>query len=324
MTDREPTSATSSKGTFWVVAPFVVAVIGTVVMLFTNSANALKIALIFALWAAVAGIMVIDRTRRDRDTAVQRAADTEAQLADARSQLAKHPDTPAPAAPAVDVEVLRELQAEIKALRSQLEELRGEPLQYEPAAVHAAARRIQEIESTPKQPGPSTEDTAKIAAVKEPPASRRQRPGAPTADAISGRLGQQPSRPQPNPLAALISEREREAAAAPKPTAKPAPTATPKPKPTAAPKPTPAAPKPTTPKPEQPKPFPTPAAPKPQPTPPAEPAPAATPKPAEPTPSAAPADTTEPTTSRRGGRRRRDERGASAISVADLLKREEH
>ena len=31
----------------WVIIPFAVAVIGTVVMLFTNSANALKIALIF-------------------------------------------------------------------------------------------------------------------------------------------------------------------------------------------------------------------------------------------------------------------------------------
>ena len=70
-TERSPKS---SSGNLWVVVPFVLAVIGTVVMLFTNSANALKIALIFALWAAVAGIMVIDRTRRDRDAALATAA----------------------------------------------------------------------------------------------------------------------------------------------------------------------------------------------------------------------------------------------------------
>ena len=49
-----------NSGNFWVIAPFVLAVIGTVVMLFTNSANALKISLIFALWAAAAGILVLD------------------------------------------------------------------------------------------------------------------------------------------------------------------------------------------------------------------------------------------------------------------------
>ena len=65
MTDQTPATR-SSNGNLWVIVPFVLAVIGTVVMLFTNSANALKVALIFALWAAAAGIMVIDRTRRDR------------------------------------------------------------------------------------------------------------------------------------------------------------------------------------------------------------------------------------------------------------------
>ena len=254
-TERSPKS---SSGNLWVVVPFVLAVIGTVVMLFTNSANALKIALIFALWAAVAGIMVIDRTRRDRDAALATAATREAELAQARSQLEvqaeEHATAQVPATvtgsseahlQASDLAVLRELQEEIKALRSQLEELRGQVFEYEPAAVRASARRIQEIEE-PKpaepaepaapvasRPGPSSDETTRIAKVNVPEEPREQtreqaraqaheqaraqrtRPaGAPSAAAISGRIGQQPTYEHPNPLSTLISERTREQEAA--------------------------------------------------------------------------------------------------------------
>lgn len=318
MTDREPSSAGNARGTVWVLVPFVVAVVGTVVMLFTNSANALKVALIAAMWAAAAGLMLIDKLRRDRDVAVQRAADREAELTHAREQLAQVPAAPAKAQ-SLDDALLRDLQNEIKALRTQLEELRGEAFAYEPAAVRAAARRIPEIErsepvvptepETPREqkPGPSTEDTAKIAVVKGADASQRPRTtGAPTPDAISGRLGQQPTREQPNPLSALISEREREARAA-KPASKPAaPEVKPAAKPAVA---KPAAGKPAeAPKADEPKPYP-----KTQPTPPPAPATAKTEQKQEPTPAASTA---------RGGRRRRDERGEKAVSVAELLARQ--
>lgn len=277
-----------NSGNFWVIAPFVLAVIGTVVMLFTNSANALKVALIFALWAAASGILVIDRVRRDRDRAVATLSEREAALADANRLLNERPEAPTPApaqaqspaaAPAIaleDVALLRQLQEEIQALRAQLEEMRGEVFEYEPAAVRASARRIQELEREPKpepRPGPSSDDTMRITRVTtEKPAAtptvkpaggttRRPRPaGAPSAEAIAGRLGQQPSREQPNPLSTLISERTQEAAQE-----------APKPKPEHKP------------------------APEPKPTP-------------------------EPT-ERRGGRRRRDEAGAGSVSVADLLAR---
>ena len=326
-TERSPKS---SSGNFWVVVPFVLAVIGTVVMLFTNSANALKIALIFALWAAVAGIMVIDRTRRDRDAALATAATREAELAQARSQLEAQAEEHATAqatgqVPATvtgsaeahlqasDLAVLRELQEEIKALRSQLEELRGQVFEYEPAAVRASARRIQEIEE-PKpaepvepaapvasRPGPSSDETTRIAKVNVPEEPREQthaqarpqrtRPaGAPSAAAISGRIGQQPTYEHPNPLSTLISERTREQEAAqeavqeavqPEPVVKPVPT--PEPEPAA---------EPVQPEPE------------PQPEPEVQPEP-------QPQQEEAP---------RRGGRRRRDEH-ANAISVAELLAR---
>ena len=316
-TERSPKS---SSGNLWVVVPFVLAVIGTVVMLFTNSANALKIALIFALWAAVAGIMVIDRTRRDRDAALATAATREAELAQARSQLEVQAEEHATAqatgqVPATvtgsaeahlqasDLAVLRELQEEIKALRSQLEELRGQVFEYEPAAVRASARRIQEIEE-PKpaepvepappvasRPGPSSDETTRIAKVNVPEEPREQtreqaraqaheqaraqrtRPaGAPSAAAISGRIGQQPTYEHPNPLSTLISERTREQEAAQEAVQE-----------------------------------------------------AVQPEPVQPEPEPQPEPEQEPEVQqeeapRRGGRRRRDEH-ANAISVAELLAR---
>ena len=332
-TERSPKS---SSGNLWVVVPFVLAVIGTVVMLFTNSANALKIALIFALWAAVAGIMVIDRTRRDRDAALATAATREAELAQARGQLEAQAEEHATAqatgqVPATvtgsaeahlqasDLAVLRELQEEIKALRSQLEDLRGQVFEYEPAAVRASARRIQEIEE-PKpaepvepaapvasRPGPSSDETTRIAKVNVPEEPREQvraqaheqaraqrtRPaGAPSAAAISGRIGQQPTYEHPNPLSTLISERTREQEAAqeavqeavqPEPVVKPVPT------------------------------------PEPEPTP--EPAAEPAPEPVQPEPEPQPEpEVQQEEAPRRGGRRRRDEH-ANAISVAELLAR---
>lgn len=248
-------NASPDRASLWVIVPFVVAVIGTVVMLFTNSANALKVALIFALWAGAAGILVNAKVRRDRDAAASEAAAAEQRM---HEQEERHQEALAakPAAQPVDVEALRELQDQIQALRTQLEELNGRVFEYEPAAVRASARRISEIEPTPKpkpepkpepqpSPRPSTDDTVVI--------SRVRPTGAPSSDAIAGRIGTQPSaRPARNPLSDLISEREAEKA-----------------------------------KPE----------PKPEPVP-------------------------EPQPEQRTGRRRRDERGDGALSVAELLARQ--
>ena len=249
-------SSSRDNGNIWVIVPFALAIVGTVVMLFTNSANALKISLILALWAAAAGLIIIFKTRRDRDEATRALKASEAQH---KEELARLEARPAPAAPSVDEELLRELQSEIKALRSQLEEMSGQVFEYEPAAVRAAARRIQEIEQagaaseqpdtwakdTAAQPseavhpveepkpepktepkGPSTYETAKITRVTSEhtaAGSRRTRPsGAPSSDAVAGKIGQMPQREQPNPLSALISERAKAEAEKPAQQEKPA------------------------------------------------------------------------------------------------------
>lgn len=249
-------SSSRDNGNIWVIVPFALAIVGTVVMLFTNSANALKISLILALWAAAAGLIIIFKTRRDRDEATRALEASEAQH---KEELARLEARPAPAAaPSVDEELLRELQSEIKALRSQLEEMSGQVFEYEPAAVRAAARRIQEIEQAgaapeaadtwakdtaaqpseavhpveepkpepktelkPEPKGPSTYETAKITRVTSEhtaAGSRRTRPsGAPSSDAVAGKIGQMPQREQPNPLSALISERAKAEAEKPEP-----------------------------------------------------------------------------------------------------------
>lgn len=275
-------NASPDRASLWVIVPFVVAVIGTVVMLFTNSANALKIALIFALWAGAAGILINSKVRRDRDAATSEAAAAEQRMQE-QEQRHREELEARPAGSSVDVETLRELQEQIQALRAQLEELNGRVFEYEPAAVRARARRINELESKPEpepepeptpepapepkpQPAhsPSTDDTVVISRV------RPSRPaGAPSSDAIAGRIGTQPSaRPARNPLSDLISEREAEREAE---KAKAEQTPEPKPEPTP-----------------------------------------------EPTPEPAP----EAKRERRSGRRRADERGEGAVSVAELLARQ--
>lgn len=240
-------NTSSDSATLWVIVPFVVAVIGTVVMLFTNSANALKIALIFALWAGAAGLILNFRSRRERDDATR---DAEAAREQVREQEERHKAViaalPQGEGSAVDMEALRALQDEIQALRAQLEELNGRVFEYEPAAVRASARRISELESTP-EPEPAPEPTPEPEPISEPEPARpspstddtvvldRVRPtGAPSSDAIAGRIGTQPSgRPARNPLSDLISERkaqaEAEAKPEPQPELKPEPTPEPEP-----------------------------------------------------------------------------------------------
>ncbi|OHQ51577.1 hypothetical protein HMPREF2617_03100 [Corynebacterium sp. HMSC070H05] len=240
-------NTSSDSATLWVIVPFVVAVIGTVVMLFTNSANALKIALIFALWAGAAGLILNFRSRRERDDATR---DAEAAREQVREQEERHKAViaalPQSEGSAVDMEALRALQDEIQALRAQLEELNGRVFEYEPAAVRASARRISELESTP-EPEPAPEPTPEPEPISEPEPARpspsnddtvvldRVRPtGAPSSDAIAGRIGTQPSgRPARNPLSDLISERkaQAEAEAKPEPQPEPKPEPTPEPEP---------------------------------------------------------------------------------------------
>ncbi|MCL0246474.1 hypothetical protein JIM95_010060 [Corynebacterium sp. CCM 8835] len=135
----------------------VLAVVAVVVMLFTGSDVALKISVVAALWAAVLGIILVARYRgqvaaveRERElaereyeedlrieTAVHREQEHILQQSYLES-LDEYRDT-----------ALAEIREQLEAMRAQLEELSGQTWSYEPAALQAEARRIQELLAGP-------------------------------------------------------------------------------------------------------------------------------------------------------------------------------
>ncbi len=198
----EPETQSESKtdaGSIGLIILVILAVIASLVMLIWGSVNALKIALLAALWAAVLGFFLVVRYRRQAQEAKELLA---VERAHAASTL-----TATGASTADNSEVLAEIRSELEAIRSQIEEISGREWVYEPAALYAEARRIQELERKAGSAGVDERgDTNSVNFTQKSG-------GAPTADAVAGRLGTQPTHPVSNPLDNLIAE---------KPAAKPA------------------------------------------------------------------------------------------------------
>lgn len=238
------------RGQIGVIVLIVLAVVATVVMLLSNSETALRLALLASLWSAVIGFFLVTRYRRQAQDAEQRVADherfvreqQESRTAGAAAQPAladAYPNT-------VDAhrfeEMWEDIRNELSVIRTHLEELQDREFGYEPAALQAEARRIRELEQPTQQANSAfsfDQAGAGLGAGSY---------GAPSREAIAGNLGSQPSQPQPNPLSALISEREQEKQSQ---RAEYKPAETVKAEPAAA---KPAAPKTAEPKPAQPKP----------------------------------------------------------------------
>lgn len=197
------------RGQVGVIVLIVLAVVATVVMLLSNSEVALRLALLASLWSAVIGFFLVTRYRRQAQSAEQRVADherfvrqqQESAAAQAAGQGVSTPQSLADAGgKGIDPERFEQMwesiRAELSVIRTHLEELQDREFGYEPAALQAEARRIRELEQHADHAGFSAGYGASS--------------GAPSRDAIAGKLGSQPSQPQPNPLSALISEREQE------------------------------------------------------------------------------------------------------------------
>lgn len=170
----------ADAGSIGLIVLVILAVIASMVMLISGSASALKLALIAALWAAVLGFFLVVRYRRE-------AAESAALLEAERSRQ--------PAPVQQDSDIMEEIRRELSSIRAQIEELSGREFTYEPAALHAEARRIMELEEKTREPEVNFTQASK---------------GAPTADAVAGRLGSQPSAPrtpQHNPLDDIIAQR---------------------------------------------------------------------------------------------------------------------
>lgn len=212
------------RGQVGVIVLIVLAVIATVVMLLSNSEVALRLALLASLWSAVIGFFLVTRYRRQAQSADQRVADHERfmrqQQESAEGAVSGLPaqQTRADGSTGVDAERFEEMWASIRAeltvIRTHLEELQEREFGYEPAALQAEARRIRELEQQTDRAG--SEFASSAFSYQQPGGQYNggvgfaSGSGVPSQDAIAGKLGSQPSQPQPNPLSALISEREQE------------------------------------------------------------------------------------------------------------------
>ena len=196
-------------------------VIASVVMLLLGSAVAMKVALLVLLWAAVLGMFLVARYRRQAQDSYGRMTERERQHqaelrrltaasrdqseqndSDSRSSGSQRPSHRAVDASGLsrsDVEMLREIRAEISQIRAQLEELSGRDFTYEPAALRAEARRIMEVEARAHAASQATSDSGESGVDSDDNFDFTQSSfGAPSADAIAGRLGSEPVAGYPN------------------------------------------------------------------------------------------------------------------------------
>lgn len=214
---QPPTSVESSEtgsktdaGSIGLIVLVILAVIASLVMLISGSANALKIALLASLWAAVLGFFLVVRYRRQAHEAKELLAVERAHAASALTATG--------ASTADNSQVLAEIRSELEAIRAQIEEISGREWVYEPAALYAEARRIQELER--KAGGASVDEHGDATNVN----FTQKSGGAPSADAVAGRLGSQPTQPVSNPLDNLLADNARSNTQQPaaKPAGKPA------------------------------------------------------------------------------------------------------
>ena len=146
---RSSSSKTPAKttkpdlGQIGLIVLVVLAVLASIVMLISGSAAALKIALIAALWAAVLGFFLVMRYRRQAEESV-----TKLELQERAHRAELKQARAADGQPLPDQELLDEIRTELASIRKQIEDLSGQDFTYEPAALHAEARRIMPVSYT--------------------------------------------------------------------------------------------------------------------------------------------------------------------------------
>ena len=223
--DEEYGSSSPDFGQLALIGLVVLSVGASVLMLVTDSDAALKIALLASLWAAVVGIFLVNRYRNQvqdnedelewRESAYQ--AELDKVMAQHEAERANSTALAVGEAGGIDMEVLSQIKQELTEIRAQLSDLSERDLSYEPAALRAEARRIMELEEKAEDAA-SYSSTARSNsyATEEAYSDSFSQPsaGAPSADAVAGRVGSQPQSAQAdNPLINLIQERQEKAAA---------------------------------------------------------------------------------------------------------------
>lgn len=213
-------------GNVWMIVLIALALIATVIMLFSDSAVWLQIALLAALWAAICGFLLVSRARHERERleaeAASREREYQAEIDALRARHeADHYALEAARAgeglpPVVDLEVLREIREELATLRNQLEDLSGREFGYEPAALQAEARRVKEIEARADRVAPSESQ-------KEPAQAQPQQPSAPAQPKPQPQ--QQPNQWATKPTPEPSQPKPQQPKAQPKPQPQPKPRA---------------------------------------------------------------------------------------------------
>ncbi|WPF65859.1 DUF6779 domain-containing protein [Corynebacterium sp. 22KM0430] len=172
-------------GQVLLVVLVILALAASVVMQLTDSNAALKLALLAALWASIIGFFLVSRYRRQVQRSAEQLAyeqrlhrselrEAQARAEAAQSQRGAGENTAARGGLSEeDIALLSEIRAGIDEVRSQLEDLQGHVFEYEPAALRAQAWRLQELEESAVS---VPEKTGHVS-------------GAPSLDAVAGRLG---------------------------------------------------------------------------------------------------------------------------------------
>lgn len=166
--------ATDKVATAMMVALIALAVIASVVMLFTDSTGWMKIAVLAGLWAAVIGALLVTRYRRQLAAERERIADLEVmhgleldrELATHREQELILEQNYLDSLDAKSDDTIAQLRAEIVALREHLAELLGADLDEERIALRARAERLRELDAPSSSP------------LKDPESHQRPKPRA--------------------------------------------------------------------------------------------------------------------------------------------------
>ena len=159
---RAPGGRRGRRGPLQVAAGVVafVAVVGSVVVAFTNDARFLKLALVAVLWVAVGALFFVEQMRRRAETAVARTADLRAVYElelerEVRARRKHELATEREVRERVSAEVrnegrieLDELRDELKALRENLSLLLSGDLLVERVALRAEATRVRSLTET--------------------------------------------------------------------------------------------------------------------------------------------------------------------------------
>lgn len=185
--ENQRNDSSTERGQKLLIVLVILALVASIVMLFTGSVGALKLALLAALWAAILGMFLVSRYRAQA-VASQAQLASEIELGQARLEEANQRFEADKATMQVELEhkirsseeeTLNAIRRQLEELREQLEYLTGQSL-VEPGMLRAQARRIMEIETAAEQvqqpvfkpqaqpqpaPSPSPEETAVISKV---------------------------------------------------------------------------------------------------------------------------------------------------------------